>query len=185
MEAPIAPSGRAALSRTRMDESEARLALRRFDFVSQHEDTALAFYDLTTAGGKRRSWLFIEKSGRILYEIADLEMSLRGSLPRWREPRYPIRAVLHVRHSEVNAEIELGRILVQHEPLQDLPQPLRFLLSFRTRPKRVWTNSPFEVKVKAGSDRSYVRVRGTGIVSVAFLNPLPSPTFGSLNETEE
>jgi len=185
MEAPIALSGRAALSHTWMDESEARLALRRFDFVSPQEEAALAFYDLTTSSGKRLSWLLIEKTGQILYEGGDLEVSLRGVLPQWQEPRYPIPAALHLRNSRVDGEIELGRILVQHDPLEDLPQPLRFLLSFRTRPRRVWTNSPFDVKVKSGSDRSYLRVRGTGIASVTYLNPLPSPTFGSPEQSEE
>jgi hypothetical protein len=185
MEAPIALSGRAALTHTWMDESEARLALRRFDFVSLEEEAAVLFYDLTTSGGKRLSWLAIEKAGQILYESGDLGVSLRGVLPQWDEPRYPLPAVLQLHNSEMDARIELGRILVQHAPLEDLPQPLQFLLSFRTRPKRVWTNSPFEVKVNPGSDRSYLRVRGTGIVSVTYLNPLPSPTFGSPQETEE
>jgi hypothetical protein len=185
MDAPIALSGRAALTHTWMDESESRLALRRFDFASLEQETALLFYDLTTSGGKRLSWLLIEKAGRILYEGEDLEVSLRGVLPQWRDPRYPIPAALHLRNSEVDARIELGRILVQHEPLEDLPQPLRFLLSFRLRPKRVWADSPFEVKVNSGSDRSYLRVRGTGIASVTFLNPLPSPMLGSPQRTEE
>ena len=185
MDAPIALSGRAALTHTWMDESEARLALRRFDFVSLEEEAALLFYDLTTSGGKRLSWLAIEKAGQILYESEDFEVSLRGVLPQWHEPRYPIPAALQLRNSELDARIELGRILVQHEPLEDLPQPLRFLLSFRTRPKRVWTDSPFEVKVNSGSDRSYLRVRGTGIASVTYLNPLPSPTLGSPQRTEE
>jgi hypothetical protein len=168
-----------------MDQSESSIALRRFDLASLEEEAALLFYDLTTSGGRRLSWLLIEKAGQILYESGDLEVSLRGVLPQWREPRYPIPAALHLRNSEVDARIELGRILVQHEPLEDLPQPLRFLLSFRTRPKRIWTDSPFEVKVNSASDRSYIRVRGTGIVSVTYLNPLPSPTFGSSQRTEE
>jgi hypothetical protein len=168
-----------------MDESEARLALRRFDFVSLEEGAALLFYDLTTSGGKRLRWLAIEEAGRILYESEDFEVSLRGVLPQWREPRYPIPAALHLHNSELDAQIELGRILLQHEPLKDLPRLIRFLLSFRTRPKRVWTDSPFEVKVSSGSDRSLLRVRGTGIASVTYLNPLPSPTFGSPQKTEE
>ncbi len=185
MDAPVALSGRAALTHTWMDESEARLALRRFDFVSLEEGAAVLFYDLTTSGGKRLSWLVIEKAGQILYESEDLEVSLRGVLPQWSEPRYPLPAVLQLHNSELDGRIELGRILVQHEPLEDLPQPLRFLLSFRTRPKRVWTDSPFEVKVNSGSDRSYLRVRGTGIASVTYLNPLPSPALGSPQRTEE
>ena len=185
MDAPIALSGRAALTHTSMDESEAHLALRRFDFVSLEEEAALLLYDLTTSGGKRLSWLAIEKAGRILYESDDLDVSLWGVLPQWREPHYPIPAALHLRNSEVDAQIELGRILVQHDPLEDLPQPLRFLLSFRTRPKRVWMDSPFEVKVKSGSDRPYLRVQGTGIASVTYLNPLPSPTLDSPQRTEE
>lgn len=185
MDAPIALSGRAAVTHTWMDQSESRLALRRFDLASPEEEAALLFYDLTTSGGRHLSWLLIEKAGQILYESGDLEVSLGGVLPQWREPRYPIPAALHLRNSEVDARIELGRILVQHEPLQDLPQPLRFLLSFRTRPKRIWTDSQIEVKVNSASGRSYIRVRGTGIVSVTYLNPLPSPTFGSPQSTEE
>jgi hypothetical protein len=185
MDAPVALSGRASITHTWMDESEAGVALRRFDFVSHEEEAALFFYDLTTPAGKRLRWLLIEKAGRILYESEDMEVSLRGVLPQWSDTSYPIPAALHLRNSEVDARIELGRILVQHEPLEDLPQPLRFLLSFRTRPMRVWTNSPFEVKVDTGSDRSNLRVQGTGIASVAYLNPLPSPMLRSPQRTEE
>jgi hypothetical protein len=176
MDAPIAVHGRASLTHTWMEQSESSIALRRFDFASLGEENALLFYDLTTPGGERARWLAIEKAGRILYESSDLEVSLRGEAPAWSEPAYPLPATLHFRNSEVNGRIELGRMLLRHDPMGDLPQPFRFLLSFKTRPRRVWAESPFEVKLEYGSDRSPLEVRGTGIASVTYLNPLRSPT---------
>jgi len=64
--------------------------------------------------------------------------------------------------------------LLRHDPIEDLPQPYRFLVSLRSRPRRVWAESPFEVKFEAGSDRSPSEIRGTGTASVTFTNPLPS-----------
>lgn len=175
MDAPLEVNGHATLLHTWLDESETNRALRRFDFASLGGDDAILFYDLTTPDGERAHWLVIERAGEILYESADLNVSLRGVAPEGSAKRYPLPAVLEFHNSELSGHIELGRLLVARDPLGDLPQPFRMLLSFKYRPRRVWTESPFEVKLDTGSDRSTLRVRGTGISTVTFLNPLASP----------
>lgn len=172
MQAPIDVRGRASLAHTWMDESESALALRRIDFAALDGDVAIWFQDLTTPEGASLRWLVIERAGEILYEGDDLDVSLRGAAQPWNRPRYPIPATLRFRNSRVDGRIELERILAHHEPLNDLPQPFRFLLSSQLRPMRVWTDSPFEVKLDTGTDRTPLQVRGTGIASVTYTNPL-------------
>ncbi len=64
---------------------------------------------------------------------------------------------------------------VRHDLFEALPLPFRLWLSLRMRPHRVWTDSAFEVKIRSSPDTSPLEIRGTGITSVTFLNPLPSP----------
>jgi hypothetical protein len=174
METPLTLRGRAALTHTWMDWSEADLARRRFDFASLEGDTALVFYDLTSPGGTRLRHLAIAKKGKILYESNDFEVSLGGTAAAWDHPAYPIPETLQFRNEEVSGRISLARVLLEHEPLKDLPQPFRFLLSLKMRPRRVWADSPYELNLNAGPGRASLQVRGTGMASVTYLNPLRS-----------
>ena len=174
MDDPLTLRGRAALTHTWMDESEAELALRRFDFASLQGDTALIFYDLSTPAGSRLSHLAIAKHGTILYESNDFEVSLRGTAAGWDNAAYPLPETLHFRNEEVEGHIRLARVLLEHEPLKDLPQPFRLLLSWKMRPRRVWADSPFELNLNAGPGRASLQVRGIGMTSVTYLNALGS-----------
>ncbi len=174
MEHPLTLRGRAALSHTSMDEPEADLVRRRFDFASLQGETALVFYDLTTPAGTRSRHLAIAQEGRILYESNDFEISLGGSVAGWNDAAYPLPETLHFRNEDVEGHIRLAQVLLEHEPLKDLPQPFRFLLSLKMRPRRVWADSPFDLSLNAGPGRASLQVRGTGMASVTYLNPLGS-----------
>jgi hypothetical protein len=172
MPEPVAVRGRAALTHTWMKGAEAKLALRRIDFASLGDDAGISLVDLTTPDGGSLRWLAVHRDGRIVHETGDFELSLEGAVAGWKVARYPVPGALRFRDSRVDGSVELERIVLSHEPLELLPQPFRFLLSLEARPRRVWAESPFEVKFDPGSDRSSWQVRGTGIATVSFLNPL-------------
>ncbi len=174
MEDPLTLRGRAALTHTWMEESEPDLARRRFDFASLQGDTAVVLYDLSTPAGTRSRRLVIAQRGKIIYESNDFELSLGGSAAGWDDAAYPLPETLHFRNEDVEGRIRLARVLLEHEPLKDLPQPFRFLLSLKMRPRRVWADSPFELNLNAGPGRASLQVRGTGMTSVTYLNPLGS-----------
>ena len=74
-----------------------------------------------------------------------------------------------------DVHVTLGPPLLEHDPLGDLPQPFRFLLSFAMRPRRVWTDSSFSLRLEATGDRAALELDGSGMASVTYLNPLESP----------
>ena len=73
----------------------------------------------------------------------------------------------------IEGTIDAKQLLVQANPLDDIPQPFRFLLSFKTRPRRVWTRASFEVTFRADPNLPATSLKGTGITTVTYLNPLP------------
>jgi hypothetical protein len=174
MPAPVELSGRVGWTHTWMDRSEPDLALRRIDFFSLRGERVIYLRDFEAPDGSRSRWLAIARAGEILYQSNDFELSTSGRSNAQSSPEYPVPATLRIRGQEVAGEIRLGVGLIHHDPMEDIPQPFRFLLSFKMRPHRVWTNSSFEVTLKSGSDP--VKIRGSGIVAVTSLNPIPPPT---------
>jgi hypothetical protein len=171
MAEPLLVRGRASLVHTWVEERESAVALRRIDVASLGADGAFVLVDMVTPAGKSMRWLALERGGRIIYETGDLEVELANPAAGPRGGEYPIPGFLHFHNASVDGKVELGRILLSRNPMEDLPQPFRFLLSLRTRPRRAWTESAFQLKLQAGSDRSAWQARGDGIASVTYLNP--------------
>jgi len=57
--------------------------------------------------------------------------------------------------------------------LEAIPQPFRFLLSFKLRPHRVWARASFEVTLRAGPNSPETVLKGSGVTTITFTNPLP------------
>jgi len=174
MKEPLSISGRAALTHTWMDETEAHLVLRRIDFTSLDAGSAMYLRDVTDPEGKSHRWMALVRGGELLFESSDLSIALEGAAEGSKKG-YPVPKRLRIQAPGLSGEVALERKIVEHEPLGDLPQPFRFLLSFATRPRRVWTDSPFSLRVDAAPGRSAIEIQGNGITSVTYLNPLPSP----------
>jgi len=175
MSAPLAIAGRGALAHTWMDESEPRRVLRRIDFASLDAGTAVYLRDVTDPEGKDHRWLIVVGDGGVVLESSDFEIA-RESPAGGPQTGYPVPSRLRIAAPGFSGAVTLGHKILEHDPLGDLPQPFRFLLSFATRPRRVWTDSPFSLRVDAAPGRSAIEIEGNGITSVTYLNPLSSPT---------
>jgi len=175
MAAPLSIHGRGTLTHTWMDRSEPDLVLRRIDFTSVDSGNAVYLLDVRAPGGEKTHWLLVERAGRVFYEASDVGIDV-DDRPGSPERGYPIPARLRVRGAAVSGSIALGRSLLEHDPLGDLPQPFRFLLSFAMRPKRVWTESSYTLQLDATPDRPALELSGHGIASLTYLNPLSSMT---------
>jgi hypothetical protein len=173
MGAPVELSGRAGLSHTWMESSETDLVRRRIDFYSLHGGTQLYLHAATAPDGAQSRWLRVARDGKTLFESRDFEISESGRSEASNDPDYPLPAVLKLSGKSLAGQIQLGVGVLHHNPMEVIPQPFRFLLSFKLRPQRVWAESPFEVTVTPNADP--VRIRGSGIASVTFLNPIPPP----------
>jgi len=165
----LALAGRAGLTHSWMAKSEPDLSQRRLDFFSLHGDTVLYLREDTAPDGSRKGWLRVARGGESLFETGDFSLTGTGTSAAPGDPGYALPARLALRSSQVEGEIEIGAGLLHHDPMEIIPQPFRFLLSLKMRPLRVWTKSPFDVSFRTGADP--VRIRGSGITVVTFLNP--------------
>lgn len=173
MPEPLAVRGRIGLTHTWMERSESDLTLRRIDFFSLQPDPAIFLSNLTTPEGKQEPWLAVRRGDELLSDSAQLTLELMEPPATEGDSEYPLPRALRLRGAAVEGEVRLGEPLVAQDPFEVLPAPFRLLLSFRSRPHRVWAESPFEVTFGPTADHPAFRATGSGIANVTFLNPLP------------
>jgi len=174
MPAPVELSGRVGVTHTWMERRESDLTLRRTDFFSLDGESPIYLRDQEAPDGSRSHWMAIARAGKIAFQSGDFELSSSGRSRAQQSAEYPVPGKLKIRGEKVEGYIEIGPGLLHHSPMDDIPQPFRFLLSFRLRPHRVWADSVFEVTYHSGSES--VKIRGTGLATVTLLNPIPPTT---------
>ncbi|MEE9606740.1 MAG: hypothetical protein V3U03_03300 [Myxococcota bacterium] len=163
--------GRIGITHTWMEQSESDLALRRIEFFSLGDGARLYVSDVTAPSGRRSGWLALERDGEVIQRGFEMSLDERAAPAG---ERYPLPSVLRLRGDDLEGELHLGRTLLDRNPLEDLPQPFRFLLSLKMSPRRVWTESTFEVTFAATNGQPALTLRGSGVTTVTFLNPPPS-----------
>lgn|GEM_PF-1590333 len=171
MSEPLAVNGSISVTHTWMDDDESDLALRRIEFSSSEQGDGVYLSDLTDPTGNRHRWLVVKQNGEAVYRTSDFQLQIERP-PRWREG-YPIPTSLRIHGSDVEGSIVAKKPLVEADPLDDIPQLFRFLLSFKMRPKRLWALASFDVEFRADPDLPAVSLRGSGVTTVTYLNPLP------------
>jgi hypothetical protein len=179
MAEPLTVHGTIAATHSWMNEAGSTLVLRRLEFFALQEDLPLYGIDLTTPGGRRMRWVVVKQQGNSAYESGKFELSLDGETRESRDRGYEVPATFRFKSSEIEGQAQLERVLLRADPFGDLPQPFRFLveLVLDLRPRRVWALSPFAVSSSPTSstpDHTPLRVQGTGVTAVTFLNPMPT-----------
>jgi len=181
MNGPIDVSGRISGTHTWMGESEPHLNRRRIEFFGLRDgqegadagEPALYISDFTSPKGARSAWLVLERDGEVVYQTDQLEIELQEDLGANLGRRYPVPARLLIAGPGVEGEIRLWRLRTTDNPMKIIPQPFRFLLSFKMDPRRAWADSTFAVRLHDRSDEPDLEVRGTGVTAVMYTNPLP------------
>jgi len=168
-------TGRAGLTHTWMTESEPTVAQRRIDFFSLHGDTLLYLRELESPDGTRRRWLRATRAGEELFETDEFSLVSSGRSGAQTDARYPLPGKLVLEAPELTGEITLKSGLFHHDPMEIIPQPFRFLLSWKMRPLRVWTESPYSIKISVTPGVEPVSIHGSGITVVTYLNPESPP----------
>ncbi|MCH8890734.1 MAG: hypothetical protein IH827_06625 [Myxococcales bacterium] len=172
MSATASVSGTISITHTWMEESEADLTLRRIDFSSTGSNPSVYLSDRTAPSGERERWLFIARDGEVLVQTTDFDLDLVDP-PNQKRGDYPTPSTLQIRGSAFEGAISYGSTLAQADPLEAIPQPFRFLLSFKLRPHRVWARASFEIRLLAGQDTLKTVLKGSGVTTMTFTNPLP------------
>ncbi len=173
MDETASVAGTIAITHTWMEASEADLALRRIEFSSTDAaEPFLYLSDRTAPSGERERWLVVAQNGKLLHQTRDFELELADSATG-DIGDYPIPAELRISRSGLGGGIQTGPRLADINPLEAIPQPFRFLLSFKLRPHRVWARASFKVKLLVGQDTPETVLKGSGITTVTYTNPLP------------
>ncbi len=173
--------GTISITHTWMEESEVDLALRRIEFSATGSGPSIYLSDRTAPSGERERWLFIARDGEVLVQTTDFELDLvdppsRSDLvdpPNQKRGDYPTPSELQISGSALEGAIQRGSTLAEVDPLEAMPQPFRFLLSFKLRPHRVWARASFEVRLLVGQDTLETVLKGFGVSTITFTNPIP------------
>lgn len=70
----------------------------------------------------------------------------------------------------IGGRVARGKRLLEHDPLGDLPGPIRFLAGLSTKPRRVWSAAMFDVTISSSLNSKPIQVQGQGISTVSYLN---------------
>jgi hypothetical protein len=190
--------GRATLTHTILTRKEASISLRRIEVAGSDGDTSMFILDHTRATGSKNQWLAIlsrdcrSSSGGdsgvapstvpisscdpSLSTTQDFELSLAGPSGRNRAPTskksYWFPPILGLKSNKIQGQVTLAPVFLRHDPLDDLPAPMRFLARFTTSPRREWSIANIGVTIPANSGSTSHQFQGTGIGSISYLNPL-------------
>ncbi len=165
--------GRVALTHSWMDRAESQLLLRRLEFFSLQEQGSLYLADFLTSQKTCLRWVVIQQGGRrVLKSLEPITLSFEGKAEGASRLDYAVPGALRWEGPGIQGHADLREVLLRYNPLEDLPQPFRFLVQLKMRPHWVWIRSPFEVSFKPRPDSHSLRIRGVGITLVSFSQPL-------------
>ncbi|MGH7966455.1 MAG: hypothetical protein ACRERD_32295, partial [Candidatus Binatia bacterium] len=142
MKEPASVRGTAAFTHSWVSKAESDVLLRRVEFFSLQGEYSIYFVDLTPPEGSRSRWLVVTHQGRTIYETQDFELSFDGSVGKSKD--YAMPGTLQLKSEKIAGQVQVDRVLLRYNPLDDLPQPFRWLVSLKARPQRAFALSPFE-----------------------------------------
>lgn len=176
MSAPLAVKGRASSTHRWFSDLEARLVQRRIEFASTTGDTSVWLIDALTPDGRNLGWLRIARGGVVVREVEVKTMALAASTQpdssSGGNRGYDVPARIRVEGPGVSGTVSFDRELVRYDPLIDLPLAIRSVVSLATKPQRIWNQSTFEFELTDPAGSAPLRVRGSGIGEVTYLNPM-------------
>jgi hypothetical protein len=171
MEAPVTVRGTAALTHSWVQKTESKVLQRRLEFFSLQGDEALYVSELTPPQGAPVRWLVVSRRGQIVHQTQAFTLKPEGEAdPAQRE--YPLPATLQFTGDAGEGRIRAERTLLRYDPLDDLPQPFRFIVALKMRPHWVGALAPFKMLLRTEAEQSPIRLQGTGILILSFANPM-------------
>ncbi len=173
MAAPLPVRGTIALTHTWMNGSEPGLTQRRIEVFCRDGDVALYATELVTPAGARRRWAAVTRAGALVRQSQAIDLAL-GAARAAGDDAYPLPDRLQWRDAALSADIRPAQLLLQANPLDIVPQPFRLLLSFKSKPQRLWADAACDLTLAAAGGAALAQ-RGRGTVAATYLNPLPLP----------
>jgi len=185
-EEPVVSQGRVTLTHTWTDRAESDAVVRRIELVGLDGPTGLYVSEITTPDGRRRAWARASDltSGQghsttlsePLAHVGHRELAQRGE-------GYWIPEAVQLPGGAAEGGADVGRVLLEVDPLGVLPPPFRWIVAWTMRPHRVWAEADFHVTLRAG--QSPLVASGAGVMVVTFTNPVDRPRAKSEPSTEK
>lgn len=192
MTSAIDVRGHGWLTHTISPKKEAVVALRRIEVMGSSESAFLYLIDFLAKGGAKSHWLaYLERGCELdgktpgsscasdLSSTRAFELVLNSGSgskkSRKKSKSYWIPNTLSLTGDAVQGRIQWGPKFLRHDPLDDLPGPIRFLASFSSAPRREWSESSIQVTIPAKSESTFIQFQGKGVGSISFLNPVTHP----------
>jgi len=172
MSEPASVRGTISITHTWMESNEAELALRRIDFASTGSGPSVYLSNRMAPSGESERWLIVLRDGDLRFETKRFELSLDSPSTSDRGD-YPTPSELRIRGTEVEGVIQSQSTLAEIDPLEAIPQPFRFLLSFKLRPHRVWARASYEIRLRGEPNTPETVLKGSGVTTITYTNPLP------------
>jgi hypothetical protein len=172
MSAALDTTGTVAVTHAFMDRNEASLLVRRLEIFARQGDRALYVADMTRPDGRRWQWMAFSRAGAVLARREDFAVAAEDAPGLRGEAGYPLPRSIRFEGAGLAGSVRVERELLRTNPLAIVPQPFRFLLSFRSAPRQVWA----EAHVAVGLDRpaeegDALALDGAGVLAVHYLNP--------------
>ena len=179
MAEPAPIQGSVAVTHSWTNAAESDLVLRRLEFFSLPSadntipEMSLYLADLTTPQGTQSRWLVAKNGHQVVHQAHNFDVTFDGEVQN--VGNYHVPQQLHFESERFKGSIQLNQLLLRHDPLDDIPQPFRFLIALKLKPRRVWLLSPFHITFQSDQTSEPMHLTGTGVTKVSFLNPLPRP----------
>lgn len=169
------------------DQLESSFVLRRIEFFSLEGETSIYLVETTDPSGEAESWLRVQRGDQVFPAV---RVSTKLVWPKAPIPEgFPIPEAIEISGEGVRGRFEFGTGLVSFDPLQELPAPVRWVLSPFIRWRSTWSTAPFELEILAGP-MGPLRLSGEGLSNVTYFNEvsaaqqvasplLPEATCGS------
>ena len=179
MPAPIDIRGRVAFTHSWTEEASTDSILRRVEFFSLQPECPLYAVDLTAPNGKRTQWIVTKAAHNTAGWAQQVTFAMDGQAQGSQADDYPVPGSLRLKAPELEGQIQIERVLLHHDPFDNLPRIFRWIVSLvlNVRPHRAWALSSFELSCPSLQTRhpgTLRQARGTGMTAVTFLNPLPN-----------
>jgi hypothetical protein len=159
--------GRAALTHAWLGRGYDELARRQIEFFGLGDEIGVYLSEVLPIAAAPRRWTVVARGAKVEQQNGG---ALELGPPLGGAADYPLPSRLTMRAGDLRAEVVVGRELLRVDPLDIIPQPFRFLLSLRSKPKRIWAAATCTLTAEDGTPQGPPI---DGVLALNYANPLP------------
>ncbi|MFV1991274.1 MAG: hypothetical protein ACC652_11100, partial [Acidimicrobiales bacterium] len=171
MPTPLAARGTIDITHGWSTQSEIESVHRRIEVTTRDDDVAVYASALVTPTGERRACAAVMRGDTLLYESRLTAVDVAPTALEGSENAYPVPARLRFTDDTIALVVEPQRRLLSINPLTVVPQPFRFLLGLRSRPRRTWSAGTWHLRLARADGRKPLDRRGDAVTAVSYTNP--------------